>query len=486
MVDFSEGHFPTPRRKLNVFVLAMLSLAVVISLRNLPVTAQYGFSSLFYYLIATVFFLIPYSLVSAELASGWPKGGGIYAWVREALGERWGFFTIWLQWFHSIPWFPVMLSFIGAGIAYLFNPELANHKNFLIGVILVGFWGVTFLNYLGIKTSAFLTTACVILGTILPGLVLISLATQWFMKGNPIAIEFSADSFFPKLGDPTNLVFLAGVFLALCGLEANANLAREVKNPQKNYPKAILIAALFTLGILVLGSMAIAVVIPKEQISFTSGLLDAFASFLRVNHLGWMIAPVAVLIILGAFGELNAWTLTGAKGLFATSEHGSLPPVFHRMNRHESPVNILLLQAILVTFAAFVFLIFPSVNVAFWVLSALSVQLYLMTYVFLFIAAVVLRYTKPKVHRAYRVPFKNPGMWVMAVLGMVSTVFALFISFLPPREFEIKNVLLYETFLIGTFVVSCLIPLILFARRKPHWKNVVLAEIREEIHRRTH
>ena len=89
-----SGHSPKPLRRLNVFVLAMLCLAVVISLRNLPLTASYGLSSAFYYIVAALLFMVPYALVSAELASGWPKAGGVYVWVREALGNRWGFFAI--------------------------------------------------------------------------------------------------------------------------------------------------------------------------------------------------------------------------------------------------------------------------------------------------------------------------------------------------------------------------------------------------------
>src|ERR1700753_2570263 len=105
------GHLPATRPKLNVFVLAMLSLAVVISLRNLPLTAEYGFGSPFFYILAALIFMIPYALVSAELASGWPKEGGVFIWVKEALGDRWGFLAIWMQWFHNMTWYPAMLAF---------------------------------------------------------------------------------------------------------------------------------------------------------------------------------------------------------------------------------------------------------------------------------------------------------------------------------------------------------------------------------------
>src|SRR4051812_14836845 len=74
----------TPRRFLNVFLLAMLNLAVMISLRNLPIIAEYGLESAIFYLVAALVFLFPSALISAELATGWSDTGGVYIWVKEA------------------------------------------------------------------------------------------------------------------------------------------------------------------------------------------------------------------------------------------------------------------------------------------------------------------------------------------------------------------------------------------------------------------
>jgi len=483
----SPGHPIEHRRTLNVFVLAMLSLAVVISLRNLPLSAEYGLASIFFYVAAALFFMIPYALVSAELASGWPKAGGVYIWVREALGDRWGFFAIWMQWFHNMTWYPAMLAFIAAGIAQLFDPELAQNKIYLVSVILVGMWGVTFLNFLGIKTSAFVTTICVIIGAILPGFILIALGIYWVSSGMPSSISFTRFGSLTQLLHPSNLVFLGGIFLALSGLEANANLAREVKHPQKNYPRAIFIAATLVVSILILGSLSIAVVIPKEKISLVSGLLDAFRTFFAIHNLRWFIPIIAILTVVGAFGELNAWTITGVKGLFVTTEHGCLPPIFHKLNRHHTPINLLILQALVVSVTTLIFLYMPDVNISYWVLSALSAQMYLMMYILLFISGIVLRYRKPKVHRMYKVPFKNVGMWVISVVGIFACLFALVISLAPPTAvFVIESIPKYEAFLITGLIVSAAIPLIIHALRKPHWEMKVLSEIREEIHRSTH
>ena len=91
------GSNPT-KRVLGVFTLTMINVAAIQSLRNLPVMAEVGWASVFFYLIAAIGFFIPSALVSAELSTGWPSTGGVYTWVKEAFGPRWGFVAIWLQW----------------------------------------------------------------------------------------------------------------------------------------------------------------------------------------------------------------------------------------------------------------------------------------------------------------------------------------------------------------------------------------------------
>ena len=69
------------KMKLGVFTLAIMNVTAVVSLRGLPSEAEYGLSSIFYYIFAAIFFLIPVSIVAAELATGWPQKGGVFRWV---------------------------------------------------------------------------------------------------------------------------------------------------------------------------------------------------------------------------------------------------------------------------------------------------------------------------------------------------------------------------------------------------------------------
>ncbi|HKY99633.1 MAG TPA: APC family permease [Rhabdochlamydiaceae bacterium] len=457
------------RRVLNVFILAMFNASIMISLRNLPLVSEFGLSLIFYFFIVALFFLVPSALVSAELASGWPKEGGVYIWVREGLGDRFGFLAIWMQWAHNLSWYPVILSFVAATMAYVISPDLAKNKLFITSIILFGFWGMTLLNYLGIKTSSWFSSLGVILGTIAPGLFIIALGLAWILSGNPIQTPISAEALVPDLSSIGNIVFLAGLFLAFGGLEVSASYAQEVQNPQKNYPRAILIAAVLTFSIFLLGSLAISFVIPKSEISLITGLIEAFYSFFSHYNIEWVLPIMGVLLIVGAVAEVNSWIIGPVKGLHATSLHGNLPPIFQKVNKHDVPTNLLLFQAIIVSITSLVFLYMPNVSSAFWILTAMSAQSYLIMYVLMFIAAIRLHYKKPHVPRAYRVPYEKRGIWIFSCMGIVASVFAILLGFVPPTQLNVGNVYVYSLILLLGLLIISAVPLIIHEFRKPDW-----------------
>ena len=459
----------TPGRVISVFVLVMLNVSIMASLRNLPLVAQYGYSAIFYFFIVGIFFLVPAALVSAELATGWPKSGGIYIWVREAFGDFWGFFAIWMQWVHNVTWYPAILAFVATTLAYVFYPPFATNNYFVLSVVLGGFWGMTFLNFFGIKTSSLFSTIGVIGGTILPGLFLIGLAFIWIISGHPTQIHFTLAEVIPDFSRFDNIVFLGGLFLAFAGLEVSSGYAGEVKNPQKNYPKAIILAGLITFFLFMLGALSIGIVIPKSQISLVSSLMEALNVFLNNYDIGWVLPILGVLLVIGAIAEVNSWIIGPVKALYTTSIHGNLPPFFQHTNSKGVPVNLLLFQAIIVTISSLVFLMMPSLSSSYWILSALSTQIYLVMYVLMFMAAIRLRYTKPHVPRAYRIPHPHKGIWIVACFGILSSILAIILVFVPPAQINVGSLVFYESFLGIGLVAMSLIPVIIYSFKKPEW-----------------
>jgi amino acid transporter len=94
---------PSSRKQtLGFFQLVMINVIAVDSIRTLPFSAVYGYSLVFFYLLAMLAFFIPTALVSAELGTGWPNRGGIYVWVREAFGRKISLMVIWLNWIYNV------------------------------------------------------------------------------------------------------------------------------------------------------------------------------------------------------------------------------------------------------------------------------------------------------------------------------------------------------------------------------------------------
>ncbi len=381
-----------PRKVLSVFSLVMINVIAVDSLRTLPLSAEYGFSLVFFYILAAIVFFLPIAFVAAELATGWPETGGIYVWVREAFGNRWAFFTIWLQWIYNVVWYPTILAFIAATLAYIINPHLANDRTYLLVTVLSIFWGATIANCFGMRLSSWITTVGAIFGTIIPMVFIIILGAIWIYNGKHIQIDFSWHSFFPNLKHIDNLVFLAAVLFGLIGMEMSAVHAEEVENPQRDYPRASFYSTIIIIASLTLASLAIALVVPQKQLSLVSGLIDAFAIFFNTYHMPWMIPVIAVLIIIGAIACVSAWIIGPTKGLLIASRDADLIATFQHVNKYGAPVPILILQAVIFTILCSIFLLMPTVNSSYWILSDLTAQLALMVYVMMFSAAIYLRY----------------------------------------------------------------------------------------------
>jgi glutamate:GABA antiporter len=450
---------------LSIFSLVMITVGSVDSVRNLPATALFGSSLIFFFLAAAIFFLIPCALVSAELASTWTEEGGIFVWVSEAFGQRAGFIAVWLQWVENLIWYPTILSFVAGTVAYVISPQLAENRIFLMSVILIAFWGATIVNLYGIKSSAWFSNICGTFGLLLPMGIIISLGAFWLFSGNPLAISLHPKTWLPDLSHPNTWVSLTGIMLSYCGMEIATVHARDVDNPQRAFPIALFIATFVIFFTLALGSLAIAIVLPQKDISLVSGLMEAYQAFLSNYHMAWFLPVVAVMLILGAMGSVSNWIIAPTRGLLISGEAGCLPQALCELNRFQAPKVLLLLQAIVVTVVTSIFLFLPSVNGAYWFLTVLAAQLYMLMYMMMFLAGICLRIKARNRVRIFQIPGGFLGMLVVAGMGLFGVALTFVLGFIPPTQtINIGSAFHYEVLLVLGLIVMIL-PAFWIARR---------------------
>ncbi|OQY51038.1 MAG: hypothetical protein B6240_00530 [Desulfobacteraceae bacterium 4572_87] len=460
------------KKVLGVSALVAINMCIIFSVRGFPLLAEEGLSLVFYLLFSALTFLVPTALICAELSSAWPPRGpgGVYIWTREAFGTKWAFLAVWFQWISAVVWFPTVLSFIAATIAYIFDPSLANNKLFILLVVLGIYWLATFANLMGMKEISWISTFGILSSFFITALF-IFLGALWIFQGRPIEITFTLNSFMPNLESLDNLAFLAGVMVIISGIEIAAVHTDAVKNPKRSMPLAILICTVLSCTLLLLGSLALAIVVPQKDISLVAGLMEAFEFFLKAYHLHWMSPIIALLIVSGSVGEVTSWILGPSKGFLVSAKDGVLPPFFQKLNRNEIPVNILVAQALIVTALMCVFVLMPSINSAYWILTALNAQLYLIMYIMMFIGVVVLRHKKPHVPRNFKIGGGMIGIYFVAMVAILGGVFTLILGFFPPSQLETGNIWFYELFLMVGILSMTIVPLLIYALRKPHWER---------------
>jgi putative glutamate/gamma-aminobutyrate antiporter len=456
---------PSKTSTISAGQLTILTVVAVASLRSLPTIATFGLGSIVYYVLPALVFLIPTALVAAELATGWK--GGVYVWVREAMGNRWGFLAIWLQWIQNVVWYPVQLAFIAAAVAFTVGDNgLANSGLFTAIVILVLYYGSTFIGLRGGTLFAKVGSWGGVVGTLVPGLVLIIAGAVWLGIGQKAQVPLHLHDVIPPFAGLSSIVLIVSNFLAYAGMEVNAVHVNRMRDPGKDYPKVIFYASMLILGIFILPTLAVAFIVPKADLGFTSGIVYSFKIFFDHFGVGWAGQILAAMVAVGAFAAVVTWIAGPSKGLLLAGETGVLPKTLQRRNKAGVQEGILILQAFIVTVLAAIFVLVHNVSAAFFTLVDMAAALYLIMYMMMFASAILLRKNKPDVKRTYRVP----ALTVVASIGFLASLAAFCLGFVPPSGLAGISTSTYPYVMGAVIVILGTPPLIFYAVKKPSWK----------------
>ena len=377
-------------------------------------SAGYG-RALLLLLFIPFFWSLPTSLMVGELASALPEEGGYYCWVRRALGPFWGFQEAWLSLAASIfdmAIYPVTF------VLYLSRVEPAWTAGYrgtawaLAVIVICAAWNLRGAKSVG-EGSIGMFAALLAPFVVLVGLGLWKAA----FAGAAIGMGARLSNSFTLLRAPVAAPsFSAAVSVALwnyMGWDNASTVAQEVEDPQRNYPRAMLIsAALVALTYIVpLGAVALAG-IPAGQFS-TGAWADA------ARTLGGPILALAVVLggTLNGAGMFNALMLSYARVPYAMARDGLLPGALTRITRNGVPWASVLVCAFAWALA---------LRLSFERLISIDLVLYGAGLLLEFIALVVLRVREPALPR----PFRIPGGLRMAILAGVGPAaliaFALF------------------------------------------------------------
>ena len=467
---------PIQKKKyLSMMGMAILTITTVLSLRGLSSQAEFGYTSIFWYILAAIIFLVPFSLVCAELASTYTHSGGLFRWCAEAYGPRWGWAAMYLEWMVVLIWFPAVLMFAAVSLAYIFWPEsfdqrLAANKIYTLCIVLGVFWIATLNTFRGIRSANILSTLGGLFGTIIPGAILIILGIIYVCTGGHNFID-AHQPFWPDFEKYQTIVLAASIFLFYGGMEMQAVHVNNMKNPAKQFPQSVFLAVIVILVIFIAGTLAIGFVEPAKDINLLASLLVAYNSLWA--HLGvpWLGNVMAVFITFGVLGQVSVIIAGPSTGILAVGKSGYLPKSLQKTNKHGIQVPLLWIQGAWVTVLSLVLIILPSVESAYQILSQMSTIMYLIMCIIIYGAFVRLRRTEPNLKRGYKVPGGNFVKWLIGVVGVLGAVAATVLSFFPPSQINTGSPVVYIIILLIGCAVLVAVPFIVYDFRKPDWRD---------------
>ncbi len=457
---------PAGAKSITWVALAFITVGSVGNLGSTPPLAVLGLASVSLYVLPAVLFLVPVSLVAAELASGW--AGGVYNWVEQGISAPMGLLAVWCEFAQTIFFYPALLAYIADTLAYVIDPRLAGNGVYTAVIIIVLFWAGVLVTSRGSILVAALSSSGTVIGTLIPGAIIVALGVAYLAQGHHSEAPMAAHHLLPAWQGIASIVLVVNSFFTYAGVEVNAVHIDELRNPSRGYPRSIFLAVGLCLAVFIFPTLAISWVVPSHQISFTAGVMQAFKRLLTHFGLAFGVPVIAIALAAGALAGMLAWLDGPSEGLLKIGrQQGFLPPYFQRVNRQGIEVRILTAQGAVITAIALLYAFIPSVSHAYWIFAVMATQVYMIMYVLMFIAAIRLRRSQPAQAGAYRVR----SLGLLCGIGILSSVAALAIGFVPPSQFGHSNPVAYAGLILAGIVLIGLVPPYLMHRlRKPAWK----------------
>lgn len=478
----------SPAKQLSMIGFFAITASMVMAVYEYPTFATSGFSLVFFLLLGGILWFIPVGLCAAEMATveGWEEGG-VFAWVSNTLGERWGFAAISFCYLEIAIGFLPMLYFVLGALSYILSwPALNSDPIIKTIAALIILWALAFTQLGGTKYTAIIAKVGFFAGILLPAIILAALAIAYLSSGAPLQIEMSAQTFFPDFTQIGTLVVFVAFILSYMGVEASATHVNEMKNPGRDYPMAMFLLMAAAIILSSIGGLSVAATIAADDINLSSGVVQTFSAL--VAHFGpgfeWTVRIIAALLLLGVLAEIAAWIVGPARGMYVTAQKGILPTAFAKVNKNGVPVPLVVAQLILTSIAIIVLTnTGGGSNMSFLIALALTVVIYLCTYFLLFLGYIQLILKQPELKRTFRVPGSNGFKITVAVVGFLVSLLAFFVSFYPPTSIGGESAdETYVTLLVISFLVVLVIPFIVYAVHDKRGKSTGMKMVHIKLH----
>ena len=400
--------------------LILLMIVAIVNINNVPPVAIYGKASLLLWGLAFAAFLLPEAVAVLTMARRHPGEGGIYLWARKEFGEAHGFLAGWCYWTNNLFYIPVLLVYMAGIFAFgggAASAHLVDQKLFVGGVAFGWLALIAVLNIRGLAVGKWVENVGAV-GTVLSiGLVLLAAAAAG-RAGTAETPPLVADAGW---GMAASFSVMCNAFI---GIELASTMGDEIRHPERDLKPAIFLAGGLSLVAYLLVTAAVLGLVPIGDLGAVQGIMQAVSAGAAEAGIGWIVAPVAILLGLSIGGAASAWFAGSSRVPFVAGLDRALPAALGQVHpRWHSPYVALITCAVLAAAFTAMSLIGSSVAEAYEVLLKSAVVIQLIPFIYLFLGLA-------------RMTDVSAGARAAGVVGLLTTVVGIGLAFLPGADVD--------------------------------------------------
>ncbi|SEG03890.1 amino acid/polyamine/organocation transporter, APC superfamily (TC 2.A.3) [Caloramator fervidus] len=387
-------------KKLGLWTLVMLTFVPTFGFGNITTNAvALGPAAIPSWLLVSLLFFFPLSIMIAELASkNQDKEGGLYTWIESALGPKWAFIGTWSYFVANLFYLQMVFARIPVSVSWaIFGENRFNDQNayllpylsIILAIIL------TYVATKGVKKFSKLAD----FGgkfTLAATIIFIVFAFIGLLIGKPSATQFTVDNTIPKF-DTSYFATFSWLLFAVAGAEVAGTYIKDVDDPQRTFPKAVLIATILIALAYVVGSIAVCLVISPEALQ-EANLKNAgyvvyktLAENFGIN--GKIVVQIyAAILTITSIAAYIVWIESPIRAMFAEVPEGTFPKFLTEKDENGTLKKALWTQcAIVIIMIAVPLLGLNSIDAFFRLLTDLSALSLVVPYIILIAAYISFR-----------------------------------------------------------------------------------------------
>ncbi|MCP4180297.1 MAG: amino acid permease [bacterium] len=457
------------KKNISIGDIVFINIAALIGVRWFSTAGKYGAGAILLWILAAFLFFIPVALICAEFASLFPdEKGGMMSWIKQVFGEKTSFFASWLYYVSWYFYYPAILTFTSIAFAYALYPKIASSKVYVTIFVIVIYWAITFIALHGDKATSKFAKLGGLFGNIIPIFAILALgAASVFILDVPIPTDYSLPNWIPSFNN-SNLMFLSTLALAIAGVELSSPFATSMKNPIRDYPKAIIISGFCVCFAYILGTVALTFVLAPADIGAASGILVDIIHVTKEMKIAFVGKILCLLIFLAPFAGCTVILLATTRFFVDGNDQKSLPKIFISRNKNDVPHKAVIMQGVIITIIILSTNLLSTIELIYAALVLTGTILLFIPYLILVLAYFKIKFKEREKykHAPFKMPFGNTGAIIAGCIVIFTTLVTILVPIFSPPPGE--STLRYELILVGCPVIFIIIGFLMhgYVRKK--------------------